>query len=290
MTSVFLTTAEWQARAQDHRDHIRTVTLPLRAQKSRHEKHPVLDFLHSYYSFSMGRLERWSPGIGTELEHDGSDHFSTKYYRVESGRAQIAPDLLSEKGRLRLRWILDLLRRTQERPPHLACHGLHEWAMVYSGADVRHRGTAPLRLPQEEIDALVASRPIACSHYDAFRFFAPAAAPFNQLSPTLATRQENEQPGCIHVNMDLYKWAYKSSPWIASEILAEALFLAIDAREIDMRASPYDLSAYGYRPIFIETPEGRRRYEKHQHALFLKSLKLRAKLINSLTAILAAPA
>ncbi|MDA7863360.1 hypothetical protein N9067_02600 [Akkermansiaceae bacterium] len=283
-----LSTSEWRERAAQYREKIEAVTIPLRERKSRHEEHPVYDFLHSYYSFSMGRLERWFPGSGVVLEDDGSGDFSPNYFRREDGRVWIDPNLLSKKGRERLQRILALLKRTQERPPHLACHGLHEWAMVYSGADVRHRESVPLRLPQTEIDALVSSRPIACSHYDAFRFFAPTAASFNKLSPTLATREENEQPGCIHVNMDLYKWAYKSSPWIASELLAETLFLAIEAREIDMRASPYDLSEYGYAPICVETPEGRRDYEKHQHSLFLKGLKLRAKLIESLSQVLTA--
>ena len=86
--------------------------------------------------------------------------------------------------------------------------------------------------------------------------------------------------------MDLYKWAYKSSPWISSDLLLETLFFAIEAREIDMRASPYDLSDYGYPAIPIETPEGRREYETHQLALYQKGLPLREKLISALSAIL----
>ena len=86
--------------------------------------------------------------------------------------------------------------------------------------------------------------------------------------------------------MDLYKWAYKSSPWISSDLLRETLFFAIEAREIDMRASPYDLTDYGYPAIPIETPEGRREYESLQLALYHKGLPLRDKLIDALTAIL----
>jgi len=171
---------------------------------------------------------------------------------------------------------------TQSRPPNLTCHGLHEWAMVYSGSDIRHRESAPLRLPQEEIDSIVNSRPICCSHFDAFRFFAPDAAPLNRMKPTLLGREENEQPGCIHTNMDLYKWAYKSAPWISSDLLRETLFFAIEAREIDMRASPYDLSGFGYDAIPIETSEGRREYERVQLALYQKGLLLRDDLIKAL--------
>ncbi|MGJ8696442.1 MAG: 3-methyladenine DNA glycosylase [Verrucomicrobiaceae bacterium] len=282
-----LSASTWQAHALEHRKQVEQITLPMRVRKSRHEKHPVLDFLHTYYSYSLGRLEKWHPGFGITLDADPTHDFSPKYYRRENNTVTIDPSLLTAKGRERLLWIHNLLQLTQSRPPLLACHGLHEWAMVYTGADIRHRGSAPLRLPQEEIDALVASRPVTCSHFDAFRFFAPDAVAFNKLSPTLLTREEHEQPGCIHANMDLYKWAYKSSPWISCDLLRETLFFAIEAREIDMRAAPYDLSDWGYPPIKVETPEGRREYERVQHALYLKALPLREKLISSLAAILA---
>jgi hypothetical protein len=56
--------------------------------------------------------------------------------------------------------------------------------------------------------------------------------------------------------MDLYKWSYKLSPLIDSETLLDCLELAAAAREIDMRASPYDLSDYGYAPIAVEDAAG----------------------------------
>lgn len=279
---------EWQDRAATHRKAVQEITTPMRSRKSRGEKHPVYDFLHTYYSFSMGRLEKWHPGVGTIIEDDPDFNFPERYYRRENGVAWIATEAMTPKGRERLEWIHHLLTLTQKRPPNFACHGLHEWAMVYSGADVRHRESAPLRLSQAEIDALVSSRPICCSHFDAFRFFAPDATPMNRLTPTLLTREDHEQPGCIHANMDLYKWAYKSSPWISSELLARTLFFAIEAREIDMRASPYDLTEYGYSPICIETPEGRREYESEQNKLYLRGLKLRAEIITTLEVILEA--
>ncbi|MDA7881109.1 hypothetical protein N9A94_02270 [Akkermansiaceae bacterium] len=285
-TPATLAIYEWQSLAAAHRAEIEKITVPMRARRSRREKHPVYDFLNTYYSFSLGRLEKWHPGLGVALEDDPDHAFSPKYYRREKGVVRIDTALLTEKGRGRLEWTLQLLKLTQSRPPNLACHGLHEWAMVYEGGDIRHRESAPLRLPQEQIDALVSTRPICCSHFDAFRFFTPSAIPLNKLSPFLHSREEHEQPGCIHTNMDLYKWAYKSSPWISSDLLREALFFAIEAREIDMRASPYDLSDYGYEAIPIETPDGRREYETHQLALYQKGLPLREKLIEALTATL----
>lgn len=50
----------------------------------------------------------------------------------------------------------------------------------------------------------------------------------------------------LHANMDLYKWCYKLGPLAESELLFDCLELAAAARELDIRASPYDLSAYGY--------------------------------------------
>ena len=285
-TPPVLETSEWKHLASSHRVEVEKITIPMRRRRSRREKHPVYDFLNTYYSFSLGRLEGWHPGVGVVLEDDPKHEFSPKYYRRENGVVSIDTSRLTDKGRERLEWILQLLKLTQSRPPNLACHGLHEWAMVYEGGDIRHRESAPLRLSQQEIDALVASRPICCSHFDAFRFFTPTAIPLNKLSPSLHSREEHEQPGCIHTNMDLYKWAYKSSPWISSDLLRETLFFAIEAREVDMRASPYDLTDYGYPAIPIETQEGRRQYEAEQLALYQKGLPLREKLITALSSVL----
>ena len=62
------------------------------------------------------------------------------------------PQTLDHKQRDRLRFIVRLLKNTQKRKPYFGCFGLHEWAMVYRGKDVRHGTTTPLRLPQEKID------------------------------------------------------------------------------------------------------------------------------------------
>ena len=67
--------------------------------------------------------------------------------------------------------------------------------------------------------------------------------------------------------MDLYKWCYKLGPLVDSELLVDCLELAADARELDMRASPYDLRDYGFEPIAIETPAGRAEYVRAQHSV-----------------------
>ena len=78
-------------------------------------------------------------------------------------------------------------------------------------------------------------------------------------------------------------------PWVGSELLMKCFRLARDAREIDMRASPYDLAAFGIDdPICIETEAGRTAYQSHQRGLADRARPLRKLLIDRLTEILKA--
>ncbi|MEX2364244.1 MAG: 3-methyladenine DNA glycosylase, partial [Balneolaceae bacterium] len=120
---------------------------------------------------------------------------------------------------------------------------------------------------------------LLCTHYDAFRFFTPEAEPMNRFELSRQKFQDMEQPGCIHSNMDLYKWAFKLYPWIPSELILKAFELACEAREIDMKASPYDLREQGLKPIKIETEEGRIEYRKKQEEIFQKGIPVRERLI-----------
>jgi hypothetical protein len=79
--------------------------------------------------------------------------------------------------------------------------------------------------------------------------------------------------------MDLYKWSYKLSPLIDSELLLDCLELAAAAREIDMRASPYDLTDFGYTPIPVEDAAGRAEYVRCQRAIASRAAPLRAALL-----------
>lgn len=80
--------------------------------------------------------------------------------------------------------------------------------------------------------------------------------------------------------MDLFKWALKLHPLLPSELLADTLELAIEARIVDMRASPYDVSSYGFSPIEVENPEGRKEYQICQAELHRKSLPIRKSLLH----------
>jgi hypothetical protein len=87
--------------------------------------------------------------------------------------------------------------------------------------------------------------------------------------------------------MDLYKWAFKLAPFTPSELIADCFALARDIREVDMRASPYDLEKLGFTAIRIETPEGRATYETHQRDFAARGQPLRARLIALLERLLA---
>ena len=150
--------------------------------------------------------------------------------------------------------------------------------MVYRDEGTRH--PIPLRLGQAGTDAVVEAHPIRCSHFDAFRFFTPAAVAHNRLQPTRETQPELEQPGCLHAGMDLYKWAYKLSPATPGELVADCFELAVEIRELDMRASPYDLRAHGYEPVAIETPEGKVAYAAAQRGFAERGAELRTRLLD----------
>jgi hypothetical protein len=209
-------------------------------------------------------------------------------YHETGGGVALNVAAFDPKRRDTLVWLSGLLRATAERPPQFACFGLHEWAMVYRQTpdEVRHNAW-PLRFPPDELARIVEAQPVRCSHFDAFRFFTPPARPLNKLQPERATAVQFEQRGCLHANMDLYKWAFKLAPFTPAELTADCFALARDIREMDMRASPYDLARLGYPPIAIETPEGRAEYEQHQRAFAERSQPLRARLITLCERLLA---
>jgi hypothetical protein len=159
---------------------------------------------------------------------------------------------------------------------------MHEWAMVHRSAEhgVRH-ASWPLRLGAAGTDAVVESHRIACSHFDAYRFFAPSARPLNTLSPGPDDRPDFEQPGCLHAGMDLYKHAFRLWPLVPSELVADCFELARDIRVLDMRASPYDLADLGFDPVRVETAEGKQEYAAAQRGFAERGAPLRAALVHA---------
>jgi len=273
---------EWMSRADEYAVRVEAFVAPHAERARSGESHPVWDFLFSYYSLRPRQLRCWHPGYGVRLA--GVE--ALRRYRARRGYTCDASGVAVGEDYLRSRvdtvsFVADLLRATERRQPQLNCFGLHEWAMVYRSDAVRH-DRVPLRLGAAATDAVVEAEvagPLRCSHFDAYRFFTADAAPRNTGSLSRATQQDWEQPGCLHANMDLYKWSYKLSPLIDSELLLDCLELAAAAREVDMRASPYDLTDFGYTPIAVEDAAGRAEYVRCQKAVASRAAPLRAALL-----------
>ncbi|MGV9777204.1 3-methyladenine DNA glycosylase [Streptosporangium sp. NPDC003464] len=275
----------WRARTEAHRKRVEAWTAPHLARRARGEAHPIEDFLFTYYGHRPTRLQQWHPGTGVVLKE--ARDFGRFYLDTPEG-ATLDTAALMDRRRATVEWIARLLAATAARPAYLGCFGLHEWAMVYKTTEIRH-GAWPLRLGGDEIAEVVEQRGVRCGHFDAFRFFTPEARPLNALQPTRQQQWELEQPGCLHANMDLYKWAYKLSPLVSSELVADCFMLARDIRTVDMRASPYDLSSLGYRAIRIETPEGRAEYAAEQRGFAERARPQRQRLLDACEQLLAAP-
>jgi hypothetical protein len=282
MTGVeVLAEPDWLAREAAHVERMRRWTVPHQQRRARGEKHPVLDFLFTYYSHRPAHLERWQPGLGVTLAGPAARRFlDRKGYVATAGGVTLDPAGFTEGKTRTAEFVLGLLTATASRAPRLSCFGLHEWAMVYrEPADSVRHDQVPLRLGSAGTDAVVEALDIRCGHFDAFRFFTAPARPRNELTPSRETQVSLEQPGCLHANMDLFKWAYKLDPFVPAELVADCFELAAEIRALDMRASPYDLAALGYPPVRIETPEGRAEYARAQGAFARRAAPLRAHLI-----------
>ena len=271
-----LSVSDWTDRRSAHVSRVRKWTDPLRERRSTGATHPVLDFLFTYYSHRPSRLRRWHPGPGVVLA-DAASYLRWPAYRAVPGGVALGP--LPAARLPTVRFVRSLLSASGARSPWLGCFGMHEWAMVYRSEAVRHAGW-PLRLGSAGTDRVVESMPIRCTHFDAFRFFTPSARPLNTVQPSRSDQVALEQPGCLHAGMDLYKWAYKLDPFGPSELVADCFELAHDIRVLDMRASPYDLSALGYAPVPIETASGRAEYARQQASFASRAAPLRARLIS----------
>lgn len=291
----------WRAREAAYRERVDRYAAPYLARRSAGLKHPVEDFLFTYYTQKPGQLRRWHPGAGVVLQGTGAaERLEWKFYRTSPSaghdgdtRVPGAPrpgagvvldaGAFMEKRREAVDFARIILGRTAARPAQFGCFGLHEWAMVYQqeANAVRH-DYLELRLGSAGTDAVVEENRIRCTHFDAYRFYTPQATGLNELTPTRENQRDLEQPGCLHANMDLYKWAYKLSPALPSELVMDCFDLSWRIRAMDMQASPYDLAEWGYPPIPIETAAGKADYVAHQRSFSAEAAVLRGRLRSAL--------
>jgi len=279
--------AQWRAQAARHVDRVQELTSGHQARSGRGIRHPVEDFLFTYYSLRPAQLRRWYPGAGVALA-DASDRAGWRFHQVLPvvGRDADGPTVAVDVAAFvrargsQIAFTRRLMTATGSAAGQFGCFGLHEWAMVYRQDESQRRHLErPLRLGQAGTDDVVRGHQIKCTHYDAFRFFTPPARPLNAVQPDLASRVVMEQPGCLHASMDIYKWAYKLIPVVPSELLLDAFVLARAIRELDMRASPYDLSDLGYSPVRIETAVGKAEYVAAQREFAGAAQLLRRRLL-----------
>jgi hypothetical protein len=284
----FLPRETWQARATAHARRVDAWVQPHLERRRRSVQHPVHDFLFTYYSQRPAALRRWHPGYAVGLE-DAAEYGDLKGYELNEKRAAVSSAHLHSQVAL-VESVRRLLAATAGRTPTLGCFGLHEWAMVHGSSSdpglVRHDW--PLRLGGRGTDEVVESHRITCSHFDAFRFFTDTARPLNQLQPGRDDRAAFEQPGCLHAGMDLYKHAFRLTPLIPSELVADCFELAWDIRELDMRASPYDFSELGFVPVQIETSAGKQEYVAAQRSFAERGAPLRQRLVEECDRLLEA--
>ncbi|MDX6262156.1 MAG: hypothetical protein QOH84_3844, partial [Kribbellaceae bacterium] len=198
--TVVLDPSDWEPLQAAHVLRVDALLAGHLERRRRGEKHPVEDFLFTYYPTRPKQLRLWHPGPGVALrgarQYEGKRGYLYSDDAASLDRAEIARRSDS------ITWIGKLLSATASRQPQFGCFGLHEWAMVYRSEEIRH-DSWPLRLGPEATDQVVTSSKIACSHFDAFRFFTDPARPLNVLQPTRESQPVLEQGGCLHANMDL---------------------------------------------------------------------------------------
>ncbi|MFI5503759.1 hypothetical protein ACFLIN_00160 [Corynebacterium kutscheri] len=271
-----LSPQQWQPLANQHAYRAEKLTRDHLARRKAGITHPVFDFLFEYYPIRVAHLQRWHPGVGIGLTGDCPQASWRNYHTTHGVTTADINRLFHTRGDS-IRYLKQLLIRTETNPVHFDCFGLHEWAMVYKTNSPRHN--LPLRLGAAGSDAVVEAHSIRCTHVDAFRFFTPAARPLNL---TVLNRQDqpvSEQRACLHAAMDLYKWAAKLSPLVPGDLWLDCFELAWDARILDMEASPYDCRAYGLGVVAIETPAGKAEYVERQRQLAQRATPLRNRLV-----------
>ena len=277
-----LTRDEWRACRAIHRETVAPWVNPRLARRSLGQAHPVDDFLFEYYPISPNKLLTWHPGFGVALDATDEDieDFPPSIYELTDGSIQIRDTWLSPRAQ-RAEQTYDFLKATGARPARTGCFGLHEWAMVLGLEEVRH-SSWKLRLSQDEIRATIDEVGLKCTHFDAFRFFTPTAVPLNPIQLTRDDQIEFDQPGCLHANMDLYKYAQKFAPVVGSTLVRDTFALAREIRTVDMQVAPYDLADLGVEPIRVENPEGRAEFARHQLAFAQRAVALREQMVAAL--------
>ena len=264
---IFLDPSEWGARMQAHQHRADEL---LAAYRHPGEKHPVYDFLFNYYPVRPKHLRQWHPGSGALLGPVEAPHAVARLRCDDRGWLDIA-FWASRPG-----WnTSDADGELCANPSRFECFGLHEWAMLYKSKELAMIYRCDwVKLPMKWWKPTAFVAPIMM-----LSLFTPPARPLNL---TVLHREDQvhvEQAGCVHATMDLYKWAWKMGPLVPGELFLDTLELAVDARILDMEASPYDCRELGFSVVAIETTEGKAEYVRRQRALADRAKPMRSRLV-----------
>ena len=283
---------DWHLQREAHYTRVDEWIQPHLWRKARGQKHPIEDFLFDYYPFSPGRLRLWNPGPFAQLSDYRDDTALPIGFNVNAEHtAAFTWAELSAQHQQRLSqevsWVHRLLTGTRSRTASFGCFGLHEWAMLLgqSPEERRHAQWA-LRVSDDILRATIDELGLRCTHFDAWRFFTPESLLRNPWTHSRATQPDHDQGGCLHANMDLYKWSMRLHPLVPSSFIVKCFDLALRIRQLDMAASPYDFNHLGVIPVCIELPAGRADYAKQQRAFAAEADELRAELLGQLDRIL----
>ena len=203
------------------------------------------------------------------------------YAEVASGGATVSPAYVAHPAALLDRPCAGCSGPPPDRAPHFGCFGMHEWAMVYRLApdDVRHSAW-PLRLGAPGTDEVVEGHRIACSHFDAFRFFTEAARPRNTLQPAprrprrlRAAGLPARRDGPLQARLP----AHPAGPLRAGRRLLRAGPRHPRARHARVAVRPVRLTSACWEPWprAIETPEGKGEYAAAQRGFAERAAPLR---------------
>jgi hypothetical protein len=223
----------WIETARCEQVRIRSLLSPATIYQDRN--HPIYNFIFIYFFFNQKILFQYSPGMNVEIEMESDieqlaslnlvpelqpiDPHSSHYFHISFQQKKITKKFLQRT--------LTLLKSVESKLPSFWCFGLHEWAMLYHSSQLPSSTpkpssslfqSLPLRVTAQQIESLInpsssSTQPsplprLRCTHFDAIRFFTPSSLPLNAITPTPTrkTVHQFDQPGCVHVNMDLFKY------------------------------------------------------------------------------------
>ena len=80
-TRTVLAETDQRERAERHAARVDALTADHLRRRRAGERHPVEDFLFTYYNLKPAQLRRWHPGVGTTLAGEAArERLSERFY------------------------------------------------------------------------------------------------------------------------------------------------------------------------------------------------------------------